>query len=128
MLAAAVPITRTLHVINLWLTSSISGSNRQSLTVHASSASGLRRRPLVVLDQSAGVEAAALGRVVVWVETAASVNVAGQSATVEAATMPAAALMEAAALGEAGTEQDAATVRAAARLQQGRLQQWMQQH
>ena len=50
MLAAAVPITRTLHVINLCLTSSISGFSRQSLNVHASSTSGLRRRPLAVLD------------------------------------------------------------------------------
>ena len=52
MLAAAVPITRTLYAINLWLTSSISGFSRQSLIVHASSTSGLRRRPLAVLDQS----------------------------------------------------------------------------
>ena len=33
MLAVAVPITRTLHVINLWLTSSIFGFSRQPLAM-----------------------------------------------------------------------------------------------
>ena len=44
-----------------------------------------------------------------WVETATSVKAAGQSVTVEAATIPVAALMDVAVLGEATTEQDAAT-------------------
>ena len=41
-----------LYVINLWLTSSISGLRRQPLTIYASSISGLRRQSLAVLDQS----------------------------------------------------------------------------
>ena len=46
----------------------------------------------------------------VWAETAAPVEAAGQSAVVEAAAVLTAALMGAAALWKATTEQDAAMV------------------